>query len=107
MGRPKCYASPATRQTAYRQRLDAEMVRVNRGAWTRVEDRIARLLAAMAQAAHRGDSLALQLHRAHQDTTLENLIDWFATRGARDATPSAAPARSALGLGKMTAPTGG
>ena len=107
MGRPKCYASPAARQAAYRQRLAAEMVRVNRRALTQMEERIARLLAAMAQAAHRGDPLARQLHRAHQDTTLDNLIDWFTTRGALDAPSSAAPARSALGLGAMAAPTRG
>ena len=99
MGRPKCYASPAARQAAYRQRLEEEMVRVNRHAWARREERIARLLTAMARAARRGDPLARQLHRAHQDTTLDNLIDWFTTRGERDTPPSAAPARSALGLG--------
>jgi hypothetical protein len=46
------------------------------------------------------------VHRAHQETTMENLIDWFTTREERDAQPSIAPARSALGLSQMAAPTG-
>jgi hypothetical protein len=73
----------------------------------RMEDRIARLLAAIARAARRGDALARQLHSANQDATLENLIDWFTSRGALGAPPSDAPARFALGLGEMAPPTRG
>ena len=107
MGRPKCYASPAARQAAYRQRLDADMVLVNREALMRVEDQVTRLVDAMTQAAHRGNPLALQLRRAQRGTIVESLIDWFTTWGELDAQPFAAPARFALGLGDMAAPTGG
>ena len=114
MGRPKCYASPAARQAAYRQRVDAEMVLVNRKALTQWEDRVTRLVDALTQAARRGNPLALQVCCAHRDTTVEHLIAWFDTHGMEDvewpadaSRPSTAPARSALGLSETTTPTGG
>lgn len=58
MGRPKCYASPAARQAAYRERLHAEMVLGNRRALAQWEERVSRLLEAIAAAAHGGDALA-------------------------------------------------
>lgn len=114
MGRPKCYASPAARQAAYRQRLDAEMVLINRQWLARWEDRVTRLQAAITQAAHAGNALARQVHRRDGDATLEQLIAWFTLHGDVDRPPSpdaggpaTAPARSALGLSQVTAPTGG
>lgn len=115
MGRPKCYASPAVRQAAYRQRLQAEMVLVNRHSLTEWEARIERLVAAITQAATVGDPLACQVHSpGHGDATLDKLIAWFTTR-EREVVPSTtdaddpcpAPARSALGLCQMNDPTGG
>ena len=43
MGRAKYYASPAARQAAYRERLHAEMVLVNRRSLAQWEERITRL----------------------------------------------------------------
>jgi hypothetical protein len=112
MGRPKCYASPAARQAAYRQRLDAEMVRVNRQAWAQWEARITRLEDAIAQAARAGDPLARQMNSAHPEMMVDQLIAWFTRRGqdarmAADGNASAAPARSALGPGETTDLAGG
>jgi len=56
MGRPKCYTSPAARQAAYRQRLTAEMVLVNRHSLTQLEDRVTRLLDAIKGPPIRGMS---------------------------------------------------
>jgi phage baseplate assembly protein W len=81
MGRPKRYATPAARQAAYRQRVAQEMVTVNRAALERWEARLARLLAAIAHAAHAGDPVAGQVHRTHETETLEYLIAWFLARG--------------------------
>ena len=40
MGRPRQYANAAERQRAYRERLEAEMVRVNRESLERLEARL-------------------------------------------------------------------
>lgn len=101
MGRPKCYASPAARQAAYRERLHVEMVLVNRHALAQWEERITHLLDAIAAAAHAGDPLANQLMRPHHDETLDALITWFIQRAQTSemsATDATASARSALGL---------
>jgi len=102
MGRPKCYASPAARQAAYRDRLHAEMVLVNRHSLAQWEERITRLQDAIAHAADEGDTLASQVARPHRDETLDALIAWFTQCAqAGDAT---APARSALGPRTPTDP---
>jgi hypothetical protein len=92
MGRPKSYASPAARQAAYRERLNAEMVLVNRQALAHWEERVTRLLDAIAKAARAGDPLACQVRQADRGDTLDALITWFTQRAQ-----AAAPARSALG----------
>ncbi len=98
MGRPKCYASPAARQAAYRERLHAEMVLVNRDSLAQWEERVLRLLDAIAEAAHAGNPLARQVTRPQQDETLDALIAWFTPHAQAHAMPATAPARSALGL---------
>ena len=101
MGRVKYYASPAARQAAYRERLHAEMVLVNRRSLAQWEERITRLLDAIAHAADAGDTVARQVVHPQQDETLDALIAWFAQRAQaseRTATEATAPARSALGL---------
>jgi len=90
------------------------MVLINRQWVARGEDRVARLQAAITQAAHAGNPLARQWRRRDGDETLEQVIAWINTCSDVDGQPSAdaggpstAPARSALGLSKMTAPIGG
>ena len=80
MGRPKCYTSPAARQAAYRQRLDAEMVLVNRQYLAQWEERIPRLCDAIAHAALAGDPLAGQVYSGQRETTIDNLIALFIQR---------------------------
>jgi hypothetical protein len=107
MGRPKSYASPAARQAAYRERLNAEMVLVNRQALAQWEERITRLLDAITAAARAGDPLACQVRQTERGETLDALITWFTQRAQADPplTPeAAAPARSALGLSTPPAP---
>ena len=101
MGRAKYYASPAARQAAYRERLHAEMVLVNRRSLAQWEERITRLLDAIAHAADAGDTVAGQVAHPHQDETLDALITWFTQRAQTSKMPAddaTAPARSAFGL---------
>ena len=87
MGRVKYYASPAARQAAYRERLHAEMVPVNRQSLARWEERITSLLDAIAEAAHAGDPLARRVARSHRDATLDALIAWFTQRAQAASRP--------------------
>lgn len=80
MGRPKQYTTPAARQAAYRQRWQAEMVAVNRMSLEAWEARLARLCAAIVQAANADDPLACHLLRTHEADTLDALTVWFAGR---------------------------
>jgi hypothetical protein len=107
MGRPKCYASPAARQAAYRERLTAEMVLVNRHALAQWEARLTRLHDAIAAAALAGDPLARQVAHPQHDATLDALIAGFAQRaqaGERPTADDAAPAHAVLGLRTPTDP---
>jgi hypothetical protein len=77
------------------------MVLVNRQSLVQWEERVSRLLTAIAEAAHAGDPLAKQVTRPHHDDTLDALITWFTQRAQASvmpATETTAPARSALGL---------
>jgi len=98
MGRPKCYASPAARQTAYRERLHAEMVLVNRQSLAQWEERITRLLDAIAHAADAGDIVARQVAHPQQDETLDALIAWFTQRAQTSGRPVTDATAPALGL---------
>ena len=81
MGRRKCHATPAERSAAYRRRLHAETVVVDRERLTRLEDRLAAFHAALHQAKQAGHPLARQVCHASLDTTLEALTVWFTTPG--------------------------
>ncbi len=108
MGRPKSYASPAARQAAYRERLNAEMVLVNRQALAQWEERVTRLLDAITAATRAGDPLARQIIHTERGETLDALIAWFTQRAQASepsSTKDAAPARSALGLRTPTDPS--
>lgn len=110
MGRPKCYASPAARQAAYRQRLEAEMVLVNRQYLAQWDDRLTRLVDAIAQAAQAGDPLARQVHNALKETTIDHVIALFVMRGqeARRAAGAGSPtAAPALGVSEIADQTCG
>lgn len=80
MGRRKCYATPAARQVAYRQRLAQEMIPVNRRSLLAWETRLRALLTAMRAAAATGDPLAVTLTHASEARILENLTAWFTER---------------------------
>lgn len=85
MGRHKQHATAAARQAAYRQRLRADTVRVERQALARLEARRDRLYDAIVHAARQGDPCARHVLHPHQETTLEELCVWFETRAAPDA----------------------
>ena len=108
MGRTKNYASPAARQAAYRERLHAEMVLVNRCSLAQLEERVTRLLDAIVHAADAGDTLARQVAHPHREETLDALIACFTRRAQVSEPPTTdddAPARSALGRRTPTNPT--
>lgn len=84
MGRPKRYATHAEQQAAYRQRRDADMITVNRASLTAWEQRVTRVCAAIALAAHAGDPLACALRGTHDAETLERLAAWFNERGKEE-----------------------
>lgn len=108
MGRPKCYPSPAARQAAYRQRLDAEMVLVNRQDLAQWDERIPRLVDAIVHAAQAGDPLATQLRSVDLGTTIDKMIAFFNQRWREARTvadhgcSSVTSARLAPGLGEIS-----
>ena len=77
MGRPRQYASAAERQRAYRERLDEEMVRVNRGSLERLEARLEQLHQAVRVAARAGDPVAQACSEGSIDGMLAKLTDYF------------------------------
>jgi len=80
MGRPRLYASGAERQRAFRQRLEAETARVDRGALDRLHARLNRLQEAVRAAAQAGDEVAAACEAAGVDTMLEKLTHYFQPR---------------------------
>lgn len=89
MGRPRQYATPAERQAAYRQRMHAETVWVNRAPWARLETALAVLHDATWRAVHQGHPLAQALHRANALDTLEAAVTWIVTQLQTDARDAA------------------
>ena len=80
MGRPRVYESAAAKHRAYRARLAAEMVRVNRKAWAALEARTDRLADAV-WAAQRSGCLDAQQIRSHsRDGVLDELAASFEAR---------------------------
>jgi len=82
MGRPKRDASAAEKQRAYRARLAAETVRVNRRAWAALEARRDRVAEAVWAARQAGCATAAQIVGASPDTVLEALSAWFEAHAA-------------------------
>ena len=77
MGRPRQYGSAAERQRAYRERLEAEMVRVNRGDLARLEARLERLSQAVREAARAGDGMAQACSEVSIDGMLAKMAAYF------------------------------
>ncbi|HLB77538.1 MAG TPA: hypothetical protein VJO72_10930 [Candidatus Dormibacteraeota bacterium] len=80
MGRPRQYGSDAERQRAFRQRQEAQIARVDRGALDRLHARLDQLQAALRAAADAGDETARACQAAGIDTMLERLAHHFLRR---------------------------
>lgn len=80
MGRQKRYATAAERQAAYRHRVRADTLVVDRHAWEQLEQRLARLHAAITAARGQGESVAQQVGCVSVDSTLDQLTHWFLER---------------------------
>jgi len=88
MGRPRQYGSGAERQRAYRVRLEAETVRVDRRALQGLHRRLEALQEAMRAAASEGDEMARQCGAGSVETMLEKMIRYFQASGqTRKETP--------------------
>src|SRR5438876_4274889 len=85
MGRPRQYGSDAERQRAFRQRQEAQIARVDRGALDRLHARLDQLQAALWGAAAAGDETARSCRAAGIDTMLERLIRHLAGRAWTEA----------------------
>jgi hypothetical protein len=77
MGRPRKYANDAERQRAWRQRLEAEMVRVNRADLERLEATLTRLQKVVEEAAQAGDETAQGCRSESVGGMLEKLVRHF------------------------------
>ena len=98
MGRPKVYEDAAAKQRAYRARLGAEMMRVNRRRWAALEGRVNRLAEAVGQARSAGCPVAVQIRGAATDTIVDSLTEWFEARAADARGPDrAVPSREGAG----------
>jgi hypothetical protein len=84
MGRRKVYASAAEKQRAYRARLSAEMVLVNRRRWAALEALRDRVGAAVNEARWAGCPVAREITGSAADTILESLAAWFERRAAQE-----------------------
>jgi len=78
MGRPKIYVDAAAKHRAYRARLAAETVRVDRGRWAALEGQANRLAEAVGQARAAGCAVAREIGGVlTADTVLDSLSEWF------------------------------
>jgi hypothetical protein len=77
MGRAKKYATDAERQAAYRSRLGAATVVVDRVGLDGLHQRLEALHSGIESAARRGDSLAIRCRAGSIDTMLDRLIEYF------------------------------
>jgi predicted phage gp36 major capsid-like protein len=104
MGRPRKYRSNAERQRAWRERLDAEMVRVQRASLERVEGQLERLQRAVAAAAQAGDETARSCRCEVVEGVLEKLIRHFEGRARKseEELGGNAPAGVDTGSGHLT-----
>jgi hypothetical protein len=88
MGRPRQYASAAERQRAYRERLEAEMVRVNRRDLDRLEARLTALQQAVRAASRAGDPVAQACAEVSIDGMLAKMTHYFEGKGKGSDTES-------------------
>jgi predicted HAD superfamily Cof-like phosphohydrolase len=77
MGRPRQYASAAERQRAYRERLDEEMVCVNRRGLERLEARLEELHQAVRTASQAGNAVARACNERSIEGMLAKMADYF------------------------------
>lgn len=80
MSRPRQYPCAAAKQAAYRARLQTTTMIVDRGALTRLHEKLDRLREVLSAAAQQGDPLAHQCSAASVDTMLEKTIAAFEKR---------------------------
>jgi hypothetical protein len=83
MGRPRQYASAAERQRAYRERLDEEMVRVNRRSLERLEAQLEELHQAVQAASRAGNSVAQACNEGSIEGMLARMTDYFTEKAVR------------------------
>jgi len=89
MGRPKLYADAAAKQRAYRARLEAETMRVDRRRWAALEAQVERLAEAVEQARRAGCPVAGQIRGAASTTIMDFLTEWFLQRAVLHHAPVA------------------
>ncbi len=77
MARPKQYASSADKQAAYRSRVDATRVVVDRVALDSLHERLERLQVAIGFAARNGVPFATRCRAGSIDSMLDKLIVAF------------------------------
>ena len=80
MGRPRQYASATARQAAYRQRVKATTVWVDREPFARTEQAIQALHGALGRAMDQGNALARELYGATPVDTVETTVAWVLKR---------------------------
>lgn len=93
MGRPKLYADAAAKHRAYRKRLEAETVRVDRRAWAQLEESANRLALAVIEARVAGCPVARETVGASTYTVLDSLTQWFTTWDGPEKEPRGAVGR--------------
>jgi len=77
MGRTRQYATATERQAAYRQRMKATTVWVNRGPFEQLSGTMTALHSATRRALNQGDPLARELYRAKPEDTLDAAVTWI------------------------------
>lgn len=78
MGRPKIHVDAAAKHRAYRARLAAETVRVDRSRWAALEGQANRLAEAVARARAVGCPVACEIRGVvAAGTVLDSLSEWF------------------------------
>ncbi len=91
MGRPKLYADAAAKNRAYRKRLAAQTVRVDRRRWAALEEQVNQLAEAVAEARRAGSPVARQIVGASSATIIDSLTAWFTKPQAASADPEMPP----------------
>jgi len=84
MGRPRQYATAAARQAAYRQRMHATTIWVDRAPFERMARAIDMLQEATWCARKQGSLMARELERSTPVETLEATVNWIVHRLQRE-----------------------